>query len=716
MRVEHFSQILRYFGPSWLTYRLLYAARSRSGLLRYKLPSGIWADYPLTDLLDDPLLATPTRYHEYRKDRSPSFLFSPEIFHQHRSLFTQWDTKELSPQYEVEGLVKGQWRYFSHMVAGSTFPPNWHSNPCTGESAPSNVHWSQIGDFGHGDIKVIWELSRFGVAYSLARAYARSGNNCYANYFWQLLEDWQLNNPPNQGANWKCGQETALRVMACCFALYAFLDSPSTTPERIVSLTQLIAVSGYRIEGNLSYALSQRNNHGISEGVGLWTIGLLFPELRHASRWRKQGQQVLERLAQELIYDDGSFVQHSVNYHRLMLHAYLWAIELGEKNKQPLSSTLKQRVGKAGHFLYQLQDQQSGHLPYYGQNDGALILPLTNADYQNFRPVIQATHYLSTGSRCYESGVWDEELLWLFGPHAIEAPLSPPPVTDLRAKVGGYYTLRSKDGFAFVRCGTYKDRPGQADMLHVDLWWRGQNIALDAGTYSYNAPLPWDNPLAGTAYHNTITVDDRDQMDRVGKFLWLPWLAGCETAYTHSPDRHVSYWEGEHNGYERLPHPVHYRRAILKVGEKGWLMWDRLVSNTAHKYRLHWLLLDCPMNWDDLECRLCLETSSGDYYVQLGSDSDSTHFFLIRGDPDNPRGWHAPYYQFRAPTLSVTGEDNQQSINFWTFFSAAPSIMRKEGNTFRLEGQDWLLTATTSLDSEAPILYNIELTHSTKEN
>ena len=41
-----------------------------------------------------------------------------------------------------------------------------------------------------------------------------------------------------------------------------------------------------------------------------------------------------------------------------------------------------------------------------------------------------------------------------------------------------------------------------------------RNVALDAGTYSYNAPQPWANPLAQTAYHNTVTVDDLDQMER----------------------------------------------------------------------------------------------------------------------------------------------------------------------------------------------------------
>ena len=142
--------------------------------------------------------------------------------------------------------------------------------------------------------KIIWEPSRFGFAFALVRAYWRTGDHRYADLFWQLVEDWRAHNPPQQGPNWKCGQETSFRVMAWCFGLYGFLDSEATSAARLASLAQMIAVSAERIEANLDHALSQRNNHGISEGVGLWTVGLLFPEMSAARRWRETGRRVLE--------------------------------------------------------------------------------------------------------------------------------------------------------------------------------------------------------------------------------------------------------------------------------------------------------------------------------------------------------------------------------------------------------------------------------------
>jgi hypothetical protein len=411
-----------------------------------------------------------------------------------RPLLVAWDGPEVHPVSYAEDLRRGELHYFEHTVAQIGYPPAWHTNPFTGQHAPTDRHWSQISDFDYGDIKIIWEPSRFGFVYALVRAYWRTGEEWCAELFWQLVEDWRAQNPPQRGLNWKCGQETSLRVMAWCFGLYGFLDSRATTAARVAMLVQMIVVSGQRIAANLDYALSQKNNHGISEGVGLWTIGVLFPELHTAHTWRQRGSRVLEEQGRDLIYDDGSFAQHSVNYHRLMLHDYLWALRLGDLHDQPFSAELKQRVGKAGAWLYAIQDEASGHVPYYGQNDGALILPLNNCDYQDFRPVVQATQYLSSETRCYPAGPWDEDLLWLFGVDAVTAPVVSPPRQAFSADRGGYYIVRSPKSFVLTRCATFRHRPSQADMLHVDLWWRGQNIALDAGTYSYNAPPPWDNP------------------------------------------------------------------------------------------------------------------------------------------------------------------------------------------------------------------------------
>lgn len=700
------QQLWCHFGPKWLAYRIGYAIRLRSGAMQRQLPATGWEAQPLRHFLSDASLDNADAYFAYRRRNSPPFFFNSNDRLIYQPYFAKWDSAEKSPQILGDEIANGKLCYFNRILIQTGFPPDWHNNPLDNKRAPSDIHWSQLGDFDYGDIKIIWEASRFGFAYTLVRAYWRTGDEAYAELFWRAIEDWRQQNPPQRGVNWKCGQETTFRVMAWSFALYGFFNSPTATAWRVAMLTQMIVVSGQRIEANLGYALSQKNNHGVSEGVGLWTIGMLFPELRLAAKWRETGRRVLEQLGRELIYDDGAFVQHSVNYHRLMLHDYLWALRLGDIHNTPFSDELQERVAKAGDFLCQLQDKESGRVPYYGQNDGALILPLNNCDYRDFRPVVQAIHYLNTRNRCYDDGAWDEDLLWLFGPQALESPLEKSPQENLQVDEGGYYTLRTPSSFAFVRCATYRHRPGQADMLHLDLWRQGQNVAIDAGTYSYNAPKPWDNSLARTAYHNTVTVDSLDQMDRVGKFLWLPWLRGQVNCNVESAKGQLTYWEGMHNGYQRLKDPVTHRRGILRVGDESWLVLDQLTGRKEHEYRLHWLFADMPYQWDGDIGELTLQMATSPYHVGIHILSGEGKYSLIRAAADSPRGWQSPYYNYREPALSVDMMVQAKSTLFLTLFGPEPGIMTKNETTLKIETPSWQGTINLhAVDDNQPTLF-----------
>lgn len=646
-------------------FRAGYALRRRSGLMRRSLPATSWDTQPLAGLLSDPSLSDAETYAAHRAERGVPFLFNTADRESWQPHFRRWDAESTSPVGIADTLLDGVFRFFEHQSINLGSPPNWHLHPVTGQEYPADRHWSEIGDFNGGDIKYVWEPSRFAWGYPLVRAYWRTGDERYAQHFWHLVEDWRECNPPQHGVNWKCGQEVALRVMACCFGLYGFADSPETTPARISMLAQLLAVSGQRIKANLSYALSQQNNHGISEATGLWTLGLLFPEFKSSARWRQLGREALEDQCRKLIDADGAFSQHSVNYQRVMLHACLWSIRLGELHGQSLSAEMQERVGRAGEFLWRLQDDVTGRLPRHGANDGAHVLPLTNCAAHDYRPVVQSSHWLRNRKRCLAAGPWDEELLWLCGTEAVESPVEKRERNDWQGRVSGYSVLRTQYGYLATRAGSFRHRPAHADMLHTDIWWRGENVAIDAGTYSYNAAPPWNTPLARTGYHNTVTVDGRDQMDRVGRFLWLPWLCAQQSPIVLSERGLFSYWEGAHDGYKRLASPVKHRRGILRIGEEHWLIVDSLRSNEPHTYRLHWLLMDVPYELNEPQHQLTLKTSHGPYNIRIAVDT-STELTCVRADQLSPRGWHAPHYGERQPAVSMACLSEDDSVTFWT--------------------------------------------------
>jgi hypothetical protein len=698
-------QLYRNFGPGWLLYRLSYALRVRSGWLRRQMPAIPWDAQPLAGFLSDSSLADPLVYLAWREAHAPRFFFTPEDSQLFQRYFKSWD-QDSNPCQEADDIARGNFRYFRHSVAQAGFPPDWRSNPFTGQSYPTDRHWSQIGDFDHGDIKVIWELNRFGFTYTLLRAYWRTGDEGYPERFWRLVEDWRTHNPPQMGANWKCGQETSFRLMAWCYGLYGFLGSPASTADRVSRLAQMAAVSARRIEGNLSHALSQQNNHGVSEGMGLWTAGLLFPEFRDSPRWLARGRQVLERLGRELIYADGSFSQHSASYQRLALLDYIWALRLGELNNQPFSQELQEQVKKSAELLYQVQEEASGRLPCFGHNDGSLVLPLDSCDYQDYRPVIQAACYLTTGARRYGDGPWDEGLLWLFGPQAFASPVNPEFRIDIQAREGGYYTLRSKSGFAFIHCASFHHRPAHADLLNIDIWWRGLNITLDAGSYNYNAPAPWDHPLGKTIYHNAVTVDGLDQMEPVGRFLWLPWAKGTVLAWQRSDGGRLAYWEGLHDGYHHLPHPVRVRRGVLHLGPDNWLVMDQMDSDAEHTYRLGWLLPDLPYTLIGQTGQLSLDAPAGKYHIGLAASLNPI-FSLVRAVARSPRGWQSPYYYSREPALSLDCTVKAKSLSIWTILGPDPCQVTIATGAGLVESSTWRARLDLPAGDAAPLIQSV---------
>ncbi|MCK6581256.1 MAG: heparinase II/III family protein [Anaerolineae bacterium] len=639
-------QLLRYFGAGWVFFRVLYALKRRSGWLKRRFPAYKWSDRPLSYWLHSDIPATPDGYVQWRKQSGIKFFFED---------LPPKDLLDSSKVVdEAEKILTGSWPYFTTHRFDAGMPPNWHRNPVVGQEITTDRHWSKISDFDAGDIKYVWEPNRFSVVYTLVRAFAITQNSKYVAAFWELIDDWAKCNPPQMGPNWKCGQEATFRVIAWCFGLFAFHEN--ATPEQISQLVAMIAAHGDRIEGNINYARSQNNNHGVSEGVGLWTIGTLFPELKNARQWARKGKVVVEAEIRRQVYEDGSYSQYSPNYQRVMLHDALWALRLGELNNDRFSAKTYALIEKSAKFLQQILDHDSGNVPNHGSNDSAFVLPLSNASLEDFRPVIQQAQYLIHRHRIFEG--FGEDLLWLFGPDALNSPRFDIYALSgmLSAETGGYYTLRGQDSWAMIRCAEYRARPHHADQLHVDFWWRGINICCDAGTYLYNGDPPWKNGLAGTAVHNTVTVDGRDQMAPYSHFLWLDWSTGR----VHYHDE--TYWEGSHNGYERLDPPASHRRAIRRVRDL-WIVVDEVTSEHDYPCDLHWLIPDTPFRQG--ANRIELQTPEGNFFI-YGSDS----LQIVRAKEGNVQGWRSRFYGQKEPALSLTiSKPIENTAYLWTVLS-----------------------------------------------
>jgi hypothetical protein len=579
---------------------------------------------------------------------------------------------------QAEEIVQGRVRLFG-------------TEPVSLQLAPPGklAHWTayEQGRYSEGviDVKFLWEPARFGWVFILGRAYHLTQDESYPQAFWKQVEYFLDANPPYLGPNWCSGQEVALRLISFVFALQVFATSSQTTIERMDRLTQAIATHAARIPPTLVYARAQNNNHLLTEAAGLYTAGLALPKHPSSHYWQQSSWRIFNQALQRQIASDGTYVQHSTNYHRLVLQIALWVSSLSASNHSPSALPLnsRQRLAAATRWLMTLLDPMSGCVPNLGPNDGAYILPLSSRPFEDYRPVLQAAAAAYLGETPCPSGPWDEMRLWLRDAGTTNENVfhlkEPRPI---EAASGGPHVLRNPtlDSWAYIRATRFHTRPGHADQLHLDLWWRGLNVALDPGTYLYNTPPPWDNSLARTDVHNTISLNEDDQMRRAGRFLWLDWAQAEVVSYQTAEEGDFVNITAQHNGYLRQG-AFHKRR--VETRPDGWWVNDellpcgsRLKERQEVRARLHWLLPDWPWEvidnegQDDKPRNFCLRVKSPHGWVSLqiqmtagrpSQDHDRSLQIQIvragqlvygRGQVSSTWGWTSPTYSLKLPALS----------------------------------------------------------------
>ena len=318
------------------------------------------------------------------------------------------------------------------------------------------------------------------------------------------------------------------------------------------------------------------NNHLLSEAFGLLLAAELLPAAPRAARWRATGLDLLVEQADRQFYPDGGYIQQSHNYERVALQVYLWAVALLGAAGKSVPETWRSALARGVDFLHAQQNGVDGRLPNYGSNDGALVSPLTSCDYADFRPTLQAASIAARGERLYQPGPWDEEAAWFLGAKALEAPVRRAHRASVSFGETGFHVLRGADeaSFATFRCGTVRDRFSQIDMLHLDVWWRGENVLVDPGSYLYNGPRRGTTHFTRTAA--TTRWRSTARPDAPLPSIQEPLLDEGEVVRFEDAGSHVIA-EGEHYGYRRHPGacvhttrgPIRARPALGRHGRSG---------------------------------------------------------------------------------------------------------------------------------------------------
>jgi hypothetical protein len=466
---------------------------------------------------------------------------------------------------------------------------SWRRDPVSGKVYSLEYHNDvKLSQNDGSDVRVLWELNRFGHTLTLARAYSITKDESFAEDFFLQIKIWQEQNPYGLGANWACAMEVALRAINLLAAFEIFRYSSSLNTERLSGLLKLFDQHGRFIFDNNEFSYISTSNHYLSDVAGLFWLGVLLPELQHAEKWREFGLREMLREMDKQILADGADYESSTGYHRFVTELFLYSFLLSKKNNLEISekywNKLRMMLGYNRAYL-----RPDGFAPLIGDTDGGQVLPFVK------RRADDHAYLLPVGAVVFNEPKTiqiNEEALWLTGEDVLmqkPAPCKGEKHDSVSFSNAGAYIMRDKDLYLYFNandCGLNgRGSHGHNDALSIEVSAFGQPFIIDPGSFVYNSDLSARHLFRSTAYHSTVQVDDEEQNTTD---INTPFVIGNEARpnvlrWETTPER--DYVSAEHYGYRRLKNPVTHRRSVEFNKKEGyWLIEDELTGEGQHDF------------------------------------------------------------------------------------------------------------------------------------
>ena len=460
---------------------------------------------------------------------------------------------------KIDGVLNNRFE-FNGETSDLPDPIDWLANPS------GDVEWHIL-------------LHKFYYAVGLGMAFADTGEPRYLDKWVALTTSWIEQTPPGFIA----ADVTGRRVQNWIYAYYYFVSREQ--PTAICPLFHLKLIDSLAEQVNfLRTNLTPARNHRTLELYAIFLAGVVFPELKHAKAWVEFALPEIARNMQTDLLPDGVQCELSTDYHQLVLKNYLCVRRLATLNAIAVPEAMDERLIKALEFSMHVH-KPDGIVPSISDGDARSYLDLLMQGYELYGR--EDMLYVATQGR---RG-------------------TPPAKRSVYFADSGYSIVRSgwgEHGKAFsdeqyliLDCGPLgAGNHGHFDCLSFELAAYGSSLVVDPGRYTYSeaGDVNWRVQFRGTAYHNTVVVDGKNQT------RYEPRAIKEASRHAHGSVRHkVTGLAPQHelrafasnsrfdflHGIARSQEydAVHERRIFFAFGEY-WICCDTLTSSSTHRYDL----------------------------------------------------------------------------------------------------------------------------------
>jgi hypothetical protein len=493
---------------------------------------------------------------------------------------------------------------------------------------------------------------------NLASAYWKTRDEKYARAWVEQLQSFATKVPLdynlNEGQNFHWSPLSAANRMfeSWPYAYYHFLNSPSFTPEANWLYTKQIRDHAL----NLMAGLNDRKRTGnwiTAECCGLYTAGVLYPELTESAQWRQIATDRFCLELNKLVPPDGFEAELSPGYHTSTMEQFTVPTELVPLNKIPLPPLFSAKLISMYRALVLVMDQSGNDVP-------------TNDSW-----VVNAIALASNGLK-----LTDDPLLQWAASHGRKG--TPPPDSTM-LPYAGFYAMRGgwkrDDLFLFFRGGPTGIGHVHEEDLEVVLRAWNKTLLFDPGTYSYDKSEMRRYAL-GTSSHSTIIVDGKWQHEGDSPLptepVSNPWAttplfdyvsSTFDKGYQENIYRPVQYspmkWIGT------LDKSIAHTRRVLFLRPYYALVVDTLDGTGNHSYD-NLFQIDAPgAIVDPLSHAIVSQRTDGVQIALYPLEQDHLTVDVAQGQKDPLLGWY-PIQHRSVPTARFHKQQDAPAI-FATF-------------------------------------------------
>ena len=483
------------------------------------------------------------------------------------------------------------------------------------------------------------EWSKFYYGLDLAHAFAETGDPRFLHGWERLVTSWIAQVPADFGPTDALGR----RLQNWIYAANLFADAPAFRGFS-AGVDDLLSA---RIASDADYLqanLTAERNHRTLELYALFITSLaLPPSAREAERLRFAWHGLQENLLTDF-RDDGVHREHSTHYHMVVLRSFLGARENARRARLEIPTAYDAVLRRAVRFAM-----------YCHRPDGS-IPALSDSDVGQYADLLEAA--------ALALDLADVLYVATLGRRG-----TPPAQACANFRDAGYFVQRSRfdalrDSPAAHRhlifdCGALGDGGhGHYDCLSIDVWC-GRRLLVDPGRYTYDPSSEWRRWFKGTAAHNTVCVDGRDQtLYRPGK----PKTRPVCRLLTRRSAAHLEVIGAElvTDQYDAV-----HRRHVLFVADEYWIVVDQLDAPTPHEFDLRFHLAPGAQDATVLDANVIM--APGVWLLFEGPGACALE-----------EGWISPEYGVKVPAPVVSRR--ARSLPNATFITAiVPAVSSAAG-------------------------------------